>query len=296
MIGKPCCVIAVILSLFFFYIGPPKIYAFTAKDDYLWIEFREQIKEKNGSLTRPLEIGYGRFPEKRKDISELEDLRAFYTLAEKDDDGKRIFYEAEIEKTGGKCLVRISAFKAERFIVLVEGKKIQGKDIHHYLAKTSFILYGHCPSERKKTKPIPPNEINRRFEMCTTPEFLHWPQTDNPVKITILFNQKLLEDRPIFILDENLGIIEATTDETANYTYIPQEDKKLNLQGMTASKHAIIVARESKGNTNYISSHTLLLHRNRFKNRRLTLGAGIFGGVMAGVFLVVAAKRRRFKI
>jgi hypothetical protein len=288
-------VIAIFLLLLFS-IDPPKRSAFSPKDDYLWIEFGERIKEKDGSLTLPLEINYGRFPNNRKGDWQLDALRAFYTLTEKDDKGNRIFYEAEIEKAKGVYLVRIKSFKTDRFIVLIEGRRTQDEAAHYYLAKTSFVLFGHSPLERKKIKPAPSTEINRQFEISIAPEFSGWPQTCNPVRIVPSFNQHQLGEKAVSISDENQDPIEVKTDEGGNYTYIPPDDKKLNWKGTRAFKQTVIVAEETRGNTNYVSSHTLLLHRNRFKNRSPVLGAGIFWGSVAGILLLVVAKRKRFEV
>jgi len=285
-----------IFFLLFFLIESAETSAFSYKDDYLWIEFGKRIKEKDGALTLPLQINYGRFPNQKKGIRELDSLRAFYTLTEKDEEGNLIFYEAEIQRDKGKTLVQINAFKTERILVLLQGKKTRGEITHCYLAKTSFVLFGHSASKRKKIKPIPPNEINRQFEICITPQFYYWPQTSNPIKSTLSFNQELLEEKALCIFDENEDAIEVKTDERGNYTYIPPEDRKLNWKGETAFKQTVIVAEETKGNTNYISSYTLLLHRNRFKNRKLLPGVSVFGGAIAGVFLLVVVKRKRFKI
>ncbi len=267
-----------------------------AEDDYLWLEFGQRVKEKDGALTLPLQINYGRFPDQKKGLGELAGLRAFYTLTEKDNAGNRIFYEAEIEKNSGKCLVHIKSFKTNRFIVLVEGRKSAGEVRYCYLAKTSFILFGHSPSQRKKIRPVPSNEIDRQFEIALTPEFSDWPQTGNPVRMAPLFGKDHLREKVLYIFDENHGSGDIKTDKTGSCTYIPPDDKKLNWEGVTAFKQTVIVAEESKGNTNYLSSYTLLLHRSRTKNRRLLPGAGIFGATLAGVFLLVIAGRKRFRV
>ncbi len=288
--------ITIILLLLFPIGDTAETYASSSKDDYLWIEFGEYIKEKDGSLTLPLEINYGRFPDNRKENWQLDALSAFYTLTEKDDEGNKIFYEAEIEKAKGVYLVRIKSFKTDRFIVLIEGRKTQDETTHRYLAKTSFILFGHSSTKRKKAKPAPSTEINRQFEMSIAPEFSGWPQTYNPVKIAPSFSQHQSGEKAISIFDENQDPIEVKTDERGNYTYIPPDDKKLNWKGTTAFKQTVIVAEETKGYTTYISSYTLLLHRNRFKNRSPVLGAGIFWGSAAGMLLLVVAKRKRFEV
>ena len=296
MRSKLCCAMITIFPLLLFSPAPTTTCASPSKDNYLWIEFSKQIKEKDGSVTQPLFIYYGIFPDQKKGTWELDGFRAFYTLNEKDEKGNRIFYEAEIERDKGKSLLRIKAFHTDRCIVLVQGRKKQGKATRCYSAKTSFVLFGHSPSKRKKIKPVASSEINRQFAISITPQFHYWPQTSNPVKIALSFNEEHLGGKILSIFDENQGVIDLKTDETGNYTYTSPNDKKLNREGETAFKQTVVVAEETEGNTNYISSYTLLLHRNRFKNRKVLPGISIFGGTMVGVFLLVVVKRKRFKI
>lgn len=286
----------IIFNLFFSFIGVREIYAFSPKNNHLWIEFQECIKEKDGALTLPLQINYGRFPDEKKEIPGFDSFRAFYSLSEKDDEGKRIFYEARIEKNKGKYAVNIKSFKADCFVVLVEAKETRGGATRWYLAKTSFVLFGHSFFGRDKIKPVSLDEINQRLDLLITPEFHYWPQTGNPVKITPIFNNDYLAQKVLYLFDENMPSLDIVTDEKGNYIYVPPEDKKLNWKGETAFKQTVIVAEETRVDMRYISSYTLLLHRSRFKNRKLLAGAGIFGGIGAGLFLFVFVKRKRFNL
>lgn len=287
---------SVVLFLPLFFMGSTKACALTPGDDYLWIEFGEKSKEKDGSLTLPLRINYGRFPDKKRSVSELDALRVFYTTNEKDTEENAVFYEAPIERTGGEYLVRVRSFKTNRFTVLVQGRKSGGETTHRYLAKTSFVLFGHSSSEEKEAKAVPSDKVNRQLEISASPEPSYWPQTGNPVKISLSFNKGSLGDGGVYIFDENKGPIDAKTDGTGNYIYIPPHDKKLNWKGETAFKQTVVVAEETRGNTNYTSSYTLLLHRSRYKNRRLPPGVSIFGVTMVGAFWLVIVKRKRFKV
>lgn len=286
----------IIFTLFFSFTGVRDIYAFAPKNNYLWIEFQECIKEKDGALTLPLRINYGRFPGEKKEVPGFDSFRAFYSLSEKDDEGKKIFYEAEIEKNKDKCAINIKSFKTDCFVVLVEAKEIRGGATYWYLAKTSFVLFGHSFSERDKIRPVSLDEINRRLDLLVTPEFHYWPQTGNPVKITPVFNNDCLARKVICLLDENMPAIDIVTDEQGNYIYVPPEDKKLNWKGETAFKQTVMVAEEIRADMRYISSHTLGLHRSRFKNRKLLAGAGVFGGTGVGLFLFVIVKRKKFNL
>lgn len=276
---------------------PSWSYASFSKYGYLWIEYGERIKEKNGSLTQLFSVHYGRFPDMKRGASlEMEGLRAFYSLREKDGKGEDVFYPLDIDIDVGKSTIRINSLETDNFTVLVEGKRNFGKVKYSYLAKTDFFLFSHSSYKRKKEEPIPYNEIKQRFEISANPEFSYWPQTGSPIEITPLFNQVRLKEKALYMFDENGDIIDTKTNEKGNYTYIPPEDKGLNWKGETAFKQTIIVAEETRQNTNYVSSYTLQLHRSRFKNHKFLPGLGIFCGMLASVFLLVVYQRRKFKL
>lgn len=292
-----CSILAVIfLTCFFSFLGVREIYAFPPENNHLWIEFQECIKAKDGALTLPLQINYGRFPDGKKEIPGFDSFRAFYSLDEKDDEGKRIFYEARIEKNNGKCAVNIKAFKTDRFVVLVEARETRDGATLWLLAKTSFVLFGHSFRGRDKNRPVAPDEINQRLDLLVTPEFHYWPQTGNPIKITPAFDKTCLARKVIRLFDENMPALDIMTDEKGNCIYVPPEDKQLNWKGEKAFKQTVMVTEETRGDMGYISSRTLLLHRSRFKNRKVLAGTGIFGGLGAGLFLFVIAKRKKFNL
>lgn len=289
----------IIIIYFFlsFYTNPQTIYALPQKDDYLWLEFGQQIKEKNGSVTQPLCIHYGRFPDKKEGIVELEDLRGFYTLNEKDEEGESIFYTAAIERDKKASFIKINSPDTNCFTVLVLGKRNLGAVEYRYLARVSFILFGHSGIKKKEVKPLVPSpEITRRMEICIAPEYCCWPQTGDPIKLTPLFDKISLGGKEIYIADESGDCIVVETDKFGDYVYIPPDNQKLRLKGERAFKQTIILAEKTAENTTYKSSYTLLVHRSRFGNMNLHLGGSIFGGTMAIVFITAVMRRKNFKI
>ncbi|MFH1245075.1 MAG: hypothetical protein V1662_01160, partial [Candidatus Omnitrophota bacterium] len=249
-------IIYIIFTLFFSFIKETKGIAFSPQDNYLWIEYAESIREKDGSVTLPLLINYGRFPGKKGESGELDSVRAFYSLPEKDDEAEPVFYEARIEQSSGRRLVKIKAVQTTRFIVFAQAKKIEGKITHWYLAKTAGTLFGHSSS--KQIKPVAAAEINRQGEIFISPQFDYWPQTGNPVRITPVFNDKSMPGKALCLFDENEPALkqngsgqarEITTDAAGDYDYVPPNDQKLNWQGEQAFKQTIILAEEREGNT-----------------------------------------------
>ncbi len=284
----------VFLSLYFSIIPAVKSYASFSDNEYLWVELSERIKETNGSLTQLMHICYGGFPDRKNSISGLEGLRGFYTLKEKDKSGKDIFYPVNIEKEKESALIRVNSLKTNHFTVLVEGEKNLGKVKNCYLAKASFVLFGHSSAKRSEIKSFPYDDINSCFEICIVQKHSYWPETGEPVKITPSFDDLPLAGKKIHIFDENGDYINIMTGKNGDYIYMPLEDKQLNLKCEASYKQTVIAAEEIRGNTNYKSSYTLLLHRSRFGNKNLLFGSSVFVGTMAGVFIVVVARRRSF--
>lgn len=287
--------ILIVLILFFLFIKGIDVYAFSLKDDYLWIEFGKCIREKNGSLTLPLKLNYGRFPGAKKGLEELNDVSVFYSLAETDDEGKPVFYAARIQKDKQHYFVNINSCEQNRFVVFAQAKKKRNKSTEQYFAKTSFFLFGHAISKKKNTRTILSREINWQLEIRIIPEFQCWLQTGDSVKIIPVFKKGFLAQKEIALFDENLPMVEIMTDEKGECAYVPTEDKRLNQKGGREFKQVVMVAEETRGGIKHISSYTLLLHRSRFKNYRFFMGAVIFLGTMAAVSLFVIGRRKRTK-
>ncbi|RKY36751.1 MAG: hypothetical protein DRP78_02910 [Candidatus Omnitrophota bacterium] len=287
--------IILILFIYFILIQGIDIYAFSSKEEYLWIEFGKCMREKDGSLTLPLELNYGRFPGAKQGLKGLDEVSVFYSLSETDHNGKPVFYTARIQQDKQNYSVNINSSKQNRFIVFAQAKKKQNKVTIRYLAKTSFFLFGHSFSKKKTTRIILSREINRQLEIRIIPEFQCWPQTGNSVKIIPVFKKGYLAEKAISLFDQNMPQVEIMTNEKGECVYVPREDKRLNQKGETAFKQAVIVAEEDQGGIKHISSYTLLLHRSRFKNYKFFMGIAIFLGTMAAVFLFVIAGRKRIK-
>lgn len=285
-----------IFLLLFFLIDTTVAYTLSSKDDYLWMEYGKQIKERNGSRTQPLSIYHGRFSDRKRNVSELEDLKVFYTRNKKDENGENIFYSMNIEKDKKTFFVRINSLKRNRFTVIVKGKRSFGEQEYKYLAKASFVIFGHSPFNMKKIEPVLSDEINNRLEICIAPEHSGWPQTGRRVKLTPLFDKNPLIKKKIHIADENIASADVKTNDEGNFIYTPPDDKKLKRKWLTAYKQTVILVEETKGNTSYKTSYTLLFHRSRFGNRNLFLGKSIFAGTAILTFIIIAVRRRKFKV
>lgn len=283
-----------IFILFWVIFNTPEIFAFFPQDNYLWIEFTKVVKEKDGSVVLPLKINYGRFPREKKGIEGLDSLKAVYSLVKEDSGIKSDFYQAEIEKESGEYVVKIKSFQEGCFIVFAEAEKTYGKITYRYLAKAAFTLFGHSSLHSEKTDYAAASRTAPELEISISPQFHYWPQIEEPVKVSVLFEKNYLPGEKIYFFDENLPYLEAISNQAGNFIYTPPDDKKLNAQSEIAFKQTVVVAEEEKDGFRYISSYTLLLHRNRLKHYRLFLGAVIFLGSVFVIFSLVVMKRKRF--
>lgn len=239
---------------------------------------------------------YGKYPDRKGDVLELEGLRGFFTLNEKDKSGERIFYPVDIERTEKGYLIKINSLKTNCFTVLVVGKRNFGEVRYRYLAKTSFMLFGRSSVKTREVKPfVPSKEITRRMEICIAPEYYCWRQTGDPIKLAPLFDKGPLGGKEIHIADESGDYIDIKTDERGNFVYTPPDDQKLRRKGTLAYKQTIILAEETEKDTIYKSTYTLLLHPSRFGNIKFCLGGSILGGTTAIVFIVVVIRRKNFQ-
>jgi len=282
--------------LFILFLWTSVLYAFPHDNHYLWIEFEEGEKERDGAITLPLQIHFGRFTDQRQKHWRLDSLRAYYALVERNVEEERNFYELPIERHNGILRIKISSWKSNRFMVFVRGVSIHNGIANYYCAKTSFVLFGQAPFEKKKEEMTRYHSIDRKLELHITPEFNYWPQTGNPVIISAAFNGKYLPEKILQIYDENTTFQKLKTSRAGNVTYIPPHDKKLNRKGINSFKHNIIVVRESKKNTRHVFSYTLLLHRSRFAQKHTITGLVLFGVIFVLVFSVVLLKRKSFAL
>ena len=285
-------IFSVIFFLLLFMVNVSENRAFAEKNNSLWIEFGEQIKEKDGSVTQPLFIYYGRFPDKKGSPLELEVCRAGYTLNRKDKNGENIFYPAAFESVNGAVTIRVNAVKSDRYTVLAEAERMFGGARYVYLAKASFFLFGHSPFKRKETKPVLSNEIIERLKIGIVPEHSVWLQTGVPANFVLSFDKSIMAEKKVCIVDENGSFTEMRVDKEGRAVYVSPDDEKLNYRGKTAYKQVVIQTEEIRKNTIFKSSCTLLFHPSRFGKRSFLFGVSILAITIAVVFTIVGIKRR----
>jgi hypothetical protein len=260
--------------------------ASSLNEDHLWLELGKCRRERDGSLILPLEICWGRFPDVKRAVHGFDRLQAFVTRMEGLKDEARGFLRCAVEDN--QLMVR--SFGTNRFLVKVEAER-SGENLR---AQTSFILFGKSPGKDGKATPAAGREPARGLDLLIVPEVCYWLQTGQPLEVAALFDGAPLRGGTLCILDARLPPIEAPLDECGRCIYIPPHDTRLNREGETAHKQALLIVRRNKGASRFITSHTLLLHRSRYGNNNIRSGMMLFAGTFACSFMLIIGARRRF--
>ncbi len=263
-------------------------------DDYLWLEYGDAERQKDGSLILEIKIRYGRFPDKITDLAGIENIRAFYHAD--DEQGKRVPYKSEIHKSRSGYSVIIRSAKTNQYTMRVTARRKNSEQFIYYQAKASFTLFGKSMSQDEGSDIPSDGSIDSLFEINKDPEHYYWPQTGNPLKLSVMFKNEKLGKQIISVFDENLGHEVLKAGEEKDCTYIPPDDRKLNSMGETAYKQTVLVSNYSEDNDVYISSYTLLLHRSRFGKHEHTPGLILFGSTFAVFLILMIIKRMRARI
>ena len=260
-------------------------------EDFLWLEYNDAVKQKDGSLILEIRIRYGIFSDKVKDLSEFKELKAFYHAS--DDQGRKAHYKTEIHKSSSGYSVIIRSAKTTRYTLRVTGiRKGRSKQVH-YLAKASFTLFGKAISKGTDTDLPSDNSLGYLPEINIDPEHHYWPQTGNPYRVSIKFNDENLSEQKITLFDEHLNPAVLNISETGDAVYIPPDDKLLNSMGETAYKQTVLVSKYAEGGKQYISSYTMLLHRSRYGKHEHKPGLIVFGSAFAIFLFFMIIKRMR---
>lgn len=291
MKSKYAEIFILITGLFFLCIAPARTVADEAK--YLWIEMENAERLRDGSLNLRLSLYYGRFPDSKTSASEIQELKAFYIKKSFTKAPSEECFKAGIDTSGNSCFINIKSPGENRYTLYVSGVNEIGSEKHNLFAKTTFALFGKSSNDNAYTLPADTEEINRQFEISTDPEFHYWPQTGSLLKVSVSFNGSPLAFSSVQIHDEYNPEKNIISDSNGEIYYVPPDDNELNRKGSTAFKHTILTVEHSDAGEKYISSRTLIFHRSRYGNHRLSTGLIIFGITIAGFFMFMYFIRKR---
>lgn len=281
-------------------------YADILADDYLWLEFDEEIKNTDGNIIQSLFLYYGQFPYKKGSIQKLDKMEAFYTFGEKNKKGEDIFYKLEIEKEKVKSYIKVRSKKENWCMVLVRGNGKSNVSEYNYLAKTSFFLFGHADDTEQESA-IGIGRFDKRLDMIiyrerVKEEFTYNRRRHFPIRAIIAFDKKPLSNKDIYIVDEEGNSTRLKTDKKGNFVYFPLNGDEPHLKKEKKFKQELMVSEYILGNTIYKGTYAILFGVRhlpltlRKGGHNIRLGIIIFGISTIITFLAVILLRKRIKI
>lgn len=246
--------------------GVPLALADSLGDDYIWLEFDEKIKNTDGSITRPLFIWYGQFPDKRGDVRKLSGVEVFYTFGDKNKKKEDIFYKLKIEEKDGKPYALINSNRENWCMVLVSGRKQEDGREYEYLAKTSFFLLGknkHAPEI--KGIPVEIDKLNKHFDIKVYRERIKELITYSrirtfPIRVMIAFDGKQFSNRDVSVINEFGELQKLKTDKSGIFIYnLPRNRQDFSQKNREKDFEQDIILTSCKaGNVIYIGSYAVL--------------------------------------
>ncbi|MBZ9577938.1 hypothetical protein KJA13_02780 [Patescibacteria group bacterium] len=254
-------VIAIVLFLNLTSIGAQKAHGSLLKDDYLWLEYGNEVKNEDGSVTQLLYICYGQFPDQKKDISQLDALEAIYTFDKKDKKNEIIFYKLKIGTEENKPYICINSTDTNRYTVLVKGKKFKREIKYHFLAKASFFLFGNSKSLGGESR-YSPTETDNRFDMVIYREHINEGNTlyrrfGFPIRLTVAFDKKPFGYQEVDVIDNSGNIQQIKTDKNGSFFYIPRNPGAFQ-KGQKGFGQNLVVAERILGSIVYKYAYTVL--------------------------------------
>lgn len=250
--------------------------------DYIWIEFKKHVKEKDGSLTQILRIRKSKGLKNRTGLSKFYNIKAVYNI-----NREKEFYRAPIQYRNNEAEIKITAGKTSFFKVYV----FVITETINYIAETSFYVFGSSKN------PIHRDILRTELDFLPNlkiiyPEYNYWPQTGQEFKFLLGSDKVNFTVNDAKVIDKgNIETLKLSPD--GKFSYIPPSDKLLDLQGISAFKGNILYFRMKSNNKITKLTYTLLLHRSRFANLRLKHGIALFvGTIIFFTFSVLIARKR----
>ncbi|MGV8058809.1 MAG: hypothetical protein AB2L12_12410 [Smithellaceae bacterium] len=209
-----------------------------------------------------------------------------------------IYRAISVTKTGEQWAILLSAGSPQNFAVRVQARHVTNGRTTYLAAETNCVVFGRTHGAKTESKPetLPPVWFSG-LGLGIAPPFHYWPQTEDPVQMTLYLGSRALPGTMLTVLEGSSPVTQLMTDESGRAAYVPPDDPMLNKQGEKAAKQILLVAAYGKGNDRFVVTRTLLLHRNRFTHRHLRPGLALFGGTAFFIGgAVVWARRRRWPV
>jgi len=256
--------------------------------DYLWLEYGEREKEKNGSVTQHIFLFYGNKNHKLP-LSSLKQLQCSFSNKINCNPSKDSLFVFDINIQDSIGHIRINRFGSHVFNIYATGTRHFDSSFFVYSAHSSFTLFGKMDKANDSLYKTVAEPKAFPLEIQVFPTYSYWRETEKPLTFTLQWNGKQIYNQALLIVDENTGSTSAKRD--SSYHYLPASDKKIRSGSIVQHKHLILLTQKTNADKTYIATRTLLLHRSRHGFFSLQNGLILFGISLIITFIII--KRRR---
>lgn len=265
---------------------------------HLQIVYGEVRTIPDGTVILPLQIRF----DNAQGINRMESLSGLTAgvaaLPARALQTKSFVYQAiPVTKIGEQWMILLSAGSPQNFAVRVQARHVKNGRTTYLAAETNCVVFGRTRGAKTESNPeaLPPAWFSG-LGLGIAPPFHYWPQTEDPVQITLYLDSRALPGTILTVLEGAYPVTRLTTDQSGCAIYVPSDDPALNRQGDKATKQILLVAAHGEGNNRFVVTRTLCFHRNRFTHRHLRPGLALFGGTVFFIGgAVVWARRRRWQ-
>lgn len=192
-------------------------------------------------------------------------------------------------------MIQLSSGTPRNFAIRIQTQGMTNGKKTYFAAETNCTVFGRkLGTKAEPSKEVLPSTWFSGMRMSIDPPFYYWPQTENPLKVTLNFGQHVLPKTLLTAFDESFPPKRFLTDNAGRAFYTPPDDPALNRKSEKASKQGFLVAFHSEGDSLFVITRTLRLHRNRYSHLQPHMGLALFGTtalVTSGIVILMRRKR-----
>ncbi len=272
---------SLLISLLYILIVFPKPCAYSIADNYLWLELDSSFLNNTAIANQEIYIYFGHFPDEKKDMRDLYNLNAFYTIGKKDNHGSEIFYPLEIKKkeTGSKIIIDPKIFNWFKLIVTAEEKK-GGREYNYCAMLSAFISGNTGQSFREMGESNPQGNFTEAFDVTIYRErikddFSVHRKRLFPVRMKIKFNGAAFSDRLITIIDRSGDSQQLRTARNGEFVYVPKDNLNKKQAPQNKMDADLVMMEHGLDNKIYLGSQAIYFTNEVTKKRNFSLPLGL---------------------
>jgi len=286
---------AVNLCLFLSFSGLGTAVAQMQKGDYLWFDYGVQDDRGGVKESEQLFVSYGQLPDKKGNLSELEQLEVFCTFGKNDEQGAPIYHRLDVEYRDGRPSVIIKSHEDTWCGVFAKASRKDAQMSCLYTASTSFFVQGGPEETIGKEKYyddifVKSIDIELFRERIKNDDTIY-RQMGFPLSFTVRFSGRPLSNRGVLVVDDTGKIIQLKTSWLGKFAYQPWGRRKF--------REDIIIIEQEGGGYLYKSTYTVFFKQNAnasgiIRNLNIPFGVAIFFASFFTCFVLALIARKKF--